>query len=213
MRDTESVRTEQLAYYRAIAGEYEDHAIDALGRDELLSAIDAFQPAGDVLELACGPGVWTERLLRSASTVTAVDGAPEMLARARARLASNQSVRFVEADLFSWRPDRRYDAICFGFWISHVPEARFEHFWSVVADALQPAGTVFFFDDTHRTDDELRDGDESPFVWRRTAAGTTFRVVKIPYEPAALEQRLRAMGWNIEVHGSSGPFYWGIGGR
>jgi hypothetical protein len=45
---------EQLAYYRAVADEYEDHAIDAPGQDELLSAIASFRPTGDVLELACG---------------------------------------------------------------------------------------------------------------------------------------------------------------
>ena len=42
---------EQLAYYRAVADEYEDHAIDAPGQDELLSAIESFRPTGRVLEL------------------------------------------------------------------------------------------------------------------------------------------------------------------
>jgi SAM-dependent methyltransferase len=32
-----------------------------------------------VLELACGPGVWTGQLLRYGSDVTAVDASPEML--------------------------------------------------------------------------------------------------------------------------------------
>ena len=91
---------EQLAYYRAVASEYESHTIDVPGRDELLSAIDAFRPTGHVLELACGSGIWTERLLRSATTVTAVDGAPEMLALAQARVGSVASVQFVEANLF-----------------------------------------------------------------------------------------------------------------
>ena len=117
-----SAVAEQLAYYRAVAHEYEDHAIDLPGQIELLSAIDAFRPAGHVLELACGPGIWTERLERSAASVTAVDGAAEMLARARARLSSSASVRFVESDHFSSHPSRRYDAVVFGFWISHVPK-------------------------------------------------------------------------------------------
>lgn len=123
----ESALAEQLAYYRAVANEYEDHAIDVPGQGELLAAIDAFRATGDVLELACGPGAWTERLLRSATTVTAVDASPEMLARARARVGS-APVRFIEADLFTWRPDRRYDSIFFGFWLSHVPEEHFTSF-------------------------------------------------------------------------------------
>jgi hypothetical protein len=39
-----AVHHEQLAYYRAVANEYEDHEIDVPGQDELLSAIDAFRP-------------------------------------------------------------------------------------------------------------------------------------------------------------------------
>src|SRR5687767_12154945 len=117
MSDPTSAVEEQLAYYRAVADEYEQHAIDAPGQDELLSAIDSFRPAGDVLELACGSGIWTEHLQRTARSVTAVDGAPEMLARARSRLGSSAAVRFVEADLFSWHPAGRYDAVFFGFWI------------------------------------------------------------------------------------------------
>src|SRR5947207_15527116 len=101
-----SLRSEQLAYYRAVANEYEDHTIDVPGQDELLSAIDSFRPTGDVLELACGSGIWIESLLRSATSVTAVDGAPEMLARAQTRVGSSASVRFVEADLFSWTAQR-----------------------------------------------------------------------------------------------------------
>ena len=208
-----SAAAEQLAYYRAIADEYEDHAIDAPGEDEVLAAINSFRPTGDVLELACGSGVWTEGLLRSASSVTAVDAAPEMLARARSRLGSHASVRFVEADLFSWHPTRRFDAVFFGFWISHVPEDRFELFWNLVDDALEPNGRVFFFDDNHRTDVELVEGVQSPIVQRKLNDGTAYRVIKIPYEPAQLERRLRALNWDICVTGTSGPFYWGTGCR
>jgi ubiquinone/menaquinone biosynthesis C-methylase UbiE len=204
---------EQLAYYRAVANEYEDHEIDVPGQDELLSAIDAFRPMGDVLELACGPGMWTEKLLRSASSVIAVDGSPEMLERARLRVGSALAVQFVEADLFTWRPERRFDAVFFGFWISHVPDESFDQFWDLVEAALKPGGQVFFFDDNHRTEAELIEGTDSPIVQRKLNDGRPFRVIKIPHEPARLETRLRSMNWDIKVTGTSGPFYWGIGGR
>lgn len=204
---------EQLAYYRAVADEYEHHAIDVPGQDELVSAIDSIRPTGDVLELACGSGIWTERLVGSASTITAVDGAPEMLARARARVGDSAPVRFIQADLFSWRPDRRYDTVFFGFWISHVPDERFEPFWSLVAEALAPDGCVFFFDDNYRPEPELIEGSDSSVVQRRLRDGTSFRVIKIPYEPAELERRLRDLQWDITVTGTSGPFYWGTGTR
>jgi len=50
---------EQRAYYRALAADYLDQGLDLPGGDEVTEALDAFQPNGSVLELACGPGVWT----------------------------------------------------------------------------------------------------------------------------------------------------------
>jgi demethylmenaquinone methyltransferase/2-methoxy-6-polyprenyl-1,4-benzoquinol methylase len=78
---------EQIAYYRARAPEYLAGVLHMPGGEELEAALDRFAPTGDVLELACGPGAWTPRLLRDAGTVTAVDAAPEMLALARNRVA------------------------------------------------------------------------------------------------------------------------------
>src|SRR6185295_7436574 len=107
--DDAPLLAEQQAYYRAIASEYESLSIPGAGGPEALAALEAFRPEGDVLELACGPGMWTEHLLRFSASLTAVDGAPEMLARARAGVAAaleQGRVRFEQADLFSWRPDR-----------------------------------------------------------------------------------------------------------
>ena len=72
---------------------------------------------------------------------------------------------------------------------------------------------MYFFDDKHRTKAELVEGANSPIVQRELNDGTPFRVIKIPYEPAGLERRLRALDWDTTVTGTSGPFYWGIGGR
>jgi trans-aconitate methyltransferase len=203
---------EQVRYYRALAAEYEEHPLELPGEDELLAAVDSFRPKGDVLELACGRGLWTERLLDRAATLTAVDAAPEMLAIASARI-EDERVRFVEADIFSWRPAHRYDAVFFGFWLSHVPLDRFESFWSLVADCLAPEGRVLFVDDGFRTPDELIEGESSSTIRRRLNDGSTYRAVKVPHDPASLERRLDELGWRIEVKPTSGPFYWGAGGR
>ena len=203
---------EQRAYYRAVAADYLDQALDLPGVEELTEALDAFRPTGRVLELACGPGVWTGQLLRHASEVTAVDASPEMLAIAAARVG-DERVRFIEADLFGWTPDRRYDVVFFGFWLSHVPGERFASFWSLVADCLEPAGRVFFADDAYRTPDELVDGPSSSTIRRQVPDGTAYRLVKVPHRPAELERRLRQLGWDIEVTSTAGPFYWGAGSR
>jgi SAM-dependent methyltransferase len=198
---------EQIAYYRAIAAEYFDHAIDETGGSDAEAAVGAAALEGDVLELACGPGTWTPLLAARATTLTAVDSSPEMLALA-ARRASG--VRFIEADLFTWQPDRLYDGVFFGFWISHVPEDRFDAFWELVASALKPGGRVLFVDDGFRTSDELVYGEDSDRIRRRLNDGSEFDIVKVAHDPQALEDRLRALGWDIRVS-TAGPFYWGQG--
>jgi SAM-dependent methyltransferase len=208
----ERLLEEQVVYYREVAPEYEEHALPLPGGSELAEALDEFGPTGSVLELACGPGTWTAQLAHHAVEVTAVDASPEMLAIAAAR-AGAEHVRFVSADLFSWQPDRRYDVVFFGFWLSHVPPERFASFWSLVADCLKPDGRVFFVDDGYRTADELIEGERSVTIQRRLTDGTAHRIVKVPHRPADLERQLARIGWHIEVHSTSGPFFWGAGNR
>ena len=231
---------EQAGYYRAIAGEYEDYAIPGVWGNELPAAIDAFAPTGRVLELACGPGVWTRQLLDHAVSVTAVEASAEMIAiaservrdervrdervrdervrdervrdeRVRDERVRDERVRFINANIFDWTPDGRYDVVFFGFWLSHVPLERFESFWALVRDCLAPDGRVFFVDDAHRTPDELVYGESSPIVRRRLNSGAAFRVVKVPHKPHELEQRLKDLGWRVTVTPASGRFFWGTG--
>jgi trans-aconitate methyltransferase len=217
--DLDGLLAEQIAYYRARAPVYLDEAVTALAvetaAEELRAALDAFAPSGDILELACGPGTWTQALLRHAGSVTAVDAAPEMLEIAR-RSVQDPRVRFIEADIFSWKPDCRYDVVFFGFWLSHVPPERFRSFWSLVEECLAPSGRVFFIDDAYRTPNELVDGAT---VRRRLSDGSEHRLVKTPHEPLSLQALLSELGWEIEVrapsprYGNANGFYWGSGVR
>jgi trans-aconitate methyltransferase len=204
--------SEQIAYYRAVAPEYESLSIPGGGGQEVAAALEAFEPAGNILELACGPGMWTELLLRQASSLTAVDAAPEMLALAKARVGEGH-VHFVQHDLFSWRPDRRYDLVFFGFWLSHVPRDRFAAFWSLIDECLEPSGRVFFVDDAFRPPEELIEGESSTTIQRRLRDGTPFRAVKVPYRTTELERQLASLGWRVSVTQTSGTFYWGAGSR
>src|SRR5579859_2533287 len=113
----EHVLQEMKKYYQERAHEYDEWfyrkgrydygpALNAHWRaeaDEVIAALAAFQLTGDVLELAPGTGIWTEQLLQTAATITAVDASPEMIEINRARVASER-VSYVQADLFSWQP-------------------------------------------------------------------------------------------------------------
>ncbi|MGH2889589.1 MAG: class I SAM-dependent methyltransferase [Solirubrobacteraceae bacterium] len=219
--------SEQLAYYRARAGEYDqwwlrqgrfDRGAEANARwfaetTELERVLARFNPHGEVLELACGTGLWTRRLADYAARVTAVDGAPEVLAINRARVA-DPMVHYVQADLFTWEPERSaYDACVFCFWLSHVPRERFAAFWEMVGSALRPDGRVLFFDSarTERSsaaDHRLPDAGEDRMT-RRLDDGREFEIVKRFYEPAALQAELAGLGWDADVRATDEFFIWG----
>ena len=212
LRELQKRLSEQIDYYRAIAPEYGAGRLDMPGGEELDAVLESFELAGtDVLEIACGPGTWTAALASRAGRVTALDSSPEMLALAAERAGAG--VRFIESDLFAWEPDRRYDVVFFGFFLSHVPAECFERFFALVERCLAPGGRVLFVDDAYRRPEELVEGEGSENIERRTGGGRRFRIVKAPHEPVALEQTLRALGWRIEVRSTSGPFFYGRGGR
>jgi ubiquinone/menaquinone biosynthesis C-methylase UbiE len=216
--EVQDLLAEQIAYYRARAPEYTETAFPEVplgdmsrARHEVSTRLTAFRPAGDVLELACGPGSFTADLLTRARALTAVDASPEMLELAATKIGRDERVRFIRADLFSWQPDDRYDVVFFGFWLSHVPLERFESFWTMVRRALKPDGRVAFIDDAYRTPDELIDGEDSSTILRRLNDGTEFRAVKVPHTAESLQRRIEQLGWNIEVTQLPGPFFWGEG--
>jgi demethylmenaquinone methyltransferase/2-methoxy-6-polyprenyl-1,4-benzoquinol methylase len=192
---------EQLAYYRARAGEYDSSALpQPAERSELVAALRTFGPRGAVLEFAPGTGRWTLELARTADCVTAVDASPEMLAIAAERV-SGHAVRLIEADLFGWRPEERYDVVFFAAWLSHVPPQRFDAFWALVADCLAPGGRVFVIDETPAGEvGETRvPGAIAPTVDRPLTTGEHFRAVKVFHEPEALVARLAELGWVAEA--------------
>jgi hypothetical protein len=102
-------------------------------------------------------------------------------------VGGDDRARFILADLFAWRPERRYDVVFFGFWLSHVPLERFAEFWALVDECLAPHGRVLFVDDAYRTPDELIEGEASTTIRRRSSDGKASKIIKVPHVPAALE--------------------------
>jgi SAM-dependent methyltransferase len=223
----ETVLTEQLDYYRARAREYDkwwmregrfDRGPEANTRwfaetTELERVLERFDARGDVLELACGTGLWTRHLVRYADAVTAVDAAPEVLAINRARVDDGR-VRYVEADLFTWSPAERYDACVFAFWLSHVPQARFAEFWAMVAGCLKPGGRVLFIDSarTERStaaDHVLPEDGGDDTMTRRLDDGREFQIIKRFYDPPELERALAELGWSAAVSATAEFFIYG----
>ncbi len=218
---------EQLSYYRARASEYDEWWLRR-GRydrgpehnrrwfaeaEELVQALRSFNPAGQVLELACGTGLWTQQLVRFGDHVTAVDASSEMLAIARERVGGSK-VRYVQADILSWRPDAPYDVVFFSFWLSHVPPEQFDAFWSLVRSCLAPHGRAFFIDSlpsgTSTAIDHRLGEIEAMTTRRRLNDGREFEIFKVFYQPDELTRRLADLGWAATVHRTATYFLYGL---
>jgi len=233
MATDSTLLAEQIDYYRQRAAEYDQWWFRAgrFDRGEALNAewnrdvalvertaadvLDRVRP-GAALEVACGTGLFTRHLALRVGHLTAVDASPEAIAINRDRVAAS-NVEYVEADLFGWRPTRRYDLVFMSFWLSHVPHARFDAFWAMVRDALAPQGLAYIVDSAHDPTstavDHATPDKRAGLVTRKLDDGREFRIVKIFWEPGALAQRLQQCGFIADIaqtpryfiHGTARP--------
>lgn len=223
-----NILRQQQLYYCARAAEYDqwwlrqgryDRGHDNNARwfaeaGEVYTALQRFQPAGHVLELACGTGLWTQHLLPFARQLTALDGSAEMLQRNAARIQSS-AVRYLQADIFQWQPDQTFDTVFFGFWLSHVPPDKFQEFWNLVRKCLAPKGRMFFVDslpeDSSTAVDHHHLDPNACIQHRRLNDGREFDVVKVFYPPDTLSGRLCTLSWDVAVQRTASYFLYGSG--
>jgi demethylmenaquinone methyltransferase/2-methoxy-6-polyprenyl-1,4-benzoquinol methylase len=137
-----------------------------------------------------------------------VDSSPEALAICRRRI-DVPHVSLVQADLFAWHPGERYDLVFFAAWLSHVPPQRFDAFWALLADCLDPGGRAFVIDELPAVAvvEHPAPGQPAPAVRRRLTTGRSYRAVKVLHEPDDLRRRLAALGWEAEVRAVDWRFF------
>jgi SAM-dependent methyltransferase len=184
----------------------------AVHAEAIREAIRALDLRGRVLELAAGTGQWSGLLADCADELLVTDASPEMLAIHRAKLGELPNLRREVADAFAAR-HTRFDAVFFGFFLSHVPPTHFERFWAVLERLLAPGGQIAFVDEgRHFLGREKWVDEAAGIVIRDLSDGSAHRAVKVLWHPEDLRRRLAALGWDASVH-AEGPFYWGTADR
>jgi demethylmenaquinone methyltransferase/2-methoxy-6-polyprenyl-1,4-benzoquinol methylase len=228
--DVDRILREQVRYYEHRAPEYDDvwfrrgrYDLGASGNQRwfeetarLEAAVDALDASGVVLELACGTGIFTQRLAPRARRLIALDAALSTLEINRRRLGRSR-VEYVHGDLFKWDPPAgvRFDLIFFAFLVSHIPPARFEEFWSRLAQWVAPDGRVFFCDDVAGGENRPSNpgegvGDGPDFAHRRRLLdGREYTIVKVFHRPDGLTAALASLGWVADIQTTGAEFYYG----
>ena len=87
----------------------------------------------------------------------------------------------------------------FSYWLSHVPERRFDRFWALVRGLLRPGGRVFLVD----TPPGLHE-HEGEIELRQLADGRQFEIVKRCWSPDELTARVTRLGFSLELRVTPG---------
>ena len=123
--------------------------------DELLpvavSAL-AVPEQGTALDLACGPGTFSEAILRQydVGTLHCVDGTEEMLQLCRARLADHSHhVRFTLADVFAYNPAATFDSAFCGMFLHIFSVEQKKRILEMIRNHMKP-GSRFVLTDVIR---------------------------------------------------------------
>src|SRR5687768_9562303 len=112
--------------------------LEAIALRECLKDI----PFKTCLEIGCGTGKNTQWLIQKADKVTAVDLSEEMLARAKARINSQQ-VEFIQADITQpWQfRSKIYDLVSFSLVLEHILDL--DHIFKEVSNSLTEGAYVY----------------------------------------------------------------------
>lgn len=162
------------------------------------AAPGAAAPLPRALEIACGTGRWTAMLAAQAG-VTAVDYSPAMLDQARQRVQAaglESRVSWVQADAYTLPfPPHSFDGCLFGFWISHVPEARRAAFFEQIGRLVRPGGRVLLFDQLWRPEEHA----EREVQQRALRDGSRHAVLKIYFTPESLREVLTPFARDVDA--------------
>lgn len=135
-----------------------------------------------VLDLGCGPGFWTEKISRSAHSITGIDFSPEVLALATQRNyqcpTSFRELSFFKLDELG----ESFEMAIGGFIASHILNADMTRFLKGVEDVLVPGASVLFFDNLYvegnSTPIARWDEEGNSYQMRHLDNGSSYEVLK-----------------------------------
>jgi ubiquinone/menaquinone biosynthesis C-methylase UbiE len=107
-------------------------------RQELVDVLE-IEPGQRVLELGCGTGQVTERLVAAGAQVLAVDALPEMLAATRRRAPTTA---VIHGDILDVPIETGFDAVVLSFVLHNLDTSGRRRLLARSADALRQGGRV-----------------------------------------------------------------------
>jgi demethylmenaquinone methyltransferase/2-methoxy-6-polyprenyl-1,4-benzoquinol methylase len=174
-----------VQYYALRAAEYElvfekpERQKDLQRMQAIL--LDVFRDKS-VLEIACGTGWFTQRLIQTTKFVLATDINEAVLECARDKNLPAEKAQFQQDDIFNSSVDQQFEGLFAGFIWSHILLDQLDTFLKQCLQWVKPGGVLVFTDNflipgssspLHHTD-----ADGNSYQLRRLQNGTEHLVLK-----------------------------------
>lgn len=212
MNSADSDRTlalvaEMQRYYELRADVY-DHS---MGYDDparvaqlepVIAALSTLMRGRDVLEIACGPGFWTERVARVARHIVATDVNESTLALAKEKQIDEKVVTFRRADAYDLaRVPGTFTGAFAVDWLAHVPLSLLPRFLDGLHQRLEPGAQIAFCDQLPRVSSftGAHDHEGNHLQERILPDGSRHRVIKHFFSDETLRELFHSGRHDVSV--------------
>lgn len=185
---TDELAAQMIDYYRQRAPIYDESMgyTDAhrwQQHAELVEFLRQQLADQDVLEIACGPGHWTQAVASAVHSIVATDANEAALAEARRKRYLSTRVTFARADAYLLAQVQGVFSAGFAVdWWSHIPKSRVRQFVLGLHQKLASGSRVVFIDQLPREAFDrmfLRHDSEGNIIQARwLPSGRRFEVIK-----------------------------------
>jgi SAM-dependent methyltransferase len=147
IKEMERYYAERATWYDASMHYDEPQVLERMA--PIVETVRKFADGQDILEVACGPGFWTQIMSATARSIVAVDLNNETLVEARKKTFPPGKVTLLPADAYNLAPVPGKFSAGFAFdWFSHVPLSKIPHFFRSFHSRLGSGARVLLIDST-----------------------------------------------------------------
>jgi len=179
IQEMQSYYGKRAPYYDSSMG-YDDHdTVSSLA--PVIRHITNLLERRRVLEIACGPCFWTQRVSEVAVSILATDYNEATLEQARRKCLDWDKVSLQRADAYDLSQVQGcFDAALAVDWFAHVPKSRFHEFLQGLHNRLQPGSIVVLCDQLPGNESlsGMYDNEGNHLQMRELPDGSSCRVIK-----------------------------------
>lgn len=198
---------EMQTYYGRRASVYDssmgyDDAAKVRGLLPIIERVRETMRGRHVLEIACGPGFWTQFASETAASVVATDYNQSTLDEAKKKSLPFDRISLLQAD--AYRLDLvpgRFDAILAVDWLAHVPLSKMADFLSGAVSRVGSGSPLMFIDQLpgEHSRSGVFDAEGNHIQERVLPDGSAFRVIKHFFSDGQIAAQFSGVSGDLSI--------------